>query len=202
MRKRNFCNFKTPSHQFILYNVWTFKFAYQRSSVKTPAWLHYDSIHSKMIKLEMETQRNTRARLWNISYMCILEWFRKKKKWFTFSSNGKFLIRISLIKEKPHKMTKAALLSLLMFSFFIVPYKQWQRNLKLTSISNLKMFFFGGGGVGECIMGNSKMDNRTSFSWYGLKQALHSKLPTHLDRRMNFRSRYYYHNRNHNTNGN
>ena len=176
--------------------MWTFEFAYRRSSVKTPAWLHYDSIHSKMTTIEMETQRNTRTRLRNISYMCILKWFiiRKKKEWFTFSLNGKFFI--SLIKEQPYKMTKpTSLLSLLMFYFFVL-YKQWQRNLKLTSIFNWRNFFFlGGGGVGGMYYRLTKMDNRTSFSWYGLKQALHSKLPTHLDRRMNFRSRYYYHNR-------
>ena len=127
---------------YSLYNVWTFEFAYRRSSVKTPAWLHYDSIHSKMTTIEMETQRNTRTRLRNISYMCILKWFiiRKKKEWFTFSLNGKFLISISLIKEQPYKMTKpTSLLSLPMFYFFVL-YKQWQRNLKLTSISNLKNF--------------------------------------------------------------
>ena len=98
----------------------------------------------------METQRNTRTRLRNISYMCILKWFiiRKKKEWFTFSLNGKFLISISLIKEQPYKMTKpTSLLSLLMFYFFVL-YKQWQRNLKLTSISNWKNFFGGGGGWG------------------------------------------------------
>ena len=98
----------------------------------------------------METQRNTRTRLRNISYMCILKRFiiRKKNEWFTFSLNGKFLISISLIKEQPYKMTKpTSLLSLPMFYFFVL-YKQWQRNLKLTSISNLKNFL-GGRGVGS-----------------------------------------------------
>lgn len=43
-------------------------------------------------------------------------------------------------------MTKpTSLLSLPMFYFFVL-YKQWQRNLKLTSISNLKNFL-GGRGV-------------------------------------------------------
>ena len=60
-------------------------------------------------------------------------------------------------------MTKAALLSLLMFSFFIVPYKQWQRNLKLTSISNLKMFFLGGGGWGNVLWGIQKWTIERAF---------------------------------------
>ena len=43
-------------------------------------------------------------------------------------------------------MTKpTSFLSLLMFYFFVL-YKQWQRNLKLTSISNWKNFLWGGGG--------------------------------------------------------
>ena len=39
-------------------------------TVKTPVWLHYDSIHSKITKIEMETQRNTRTRLRNILVTC------------------------------------------------------------------------------------------------------------------------------------
>ena len=49
-------------------------------------------------------------------------------------------------------MTKpTSLLSLPMFYFFVL-YKQWQRNLKLTSISNLKNFL--GGGAGGAELGN------------------------------------------------